>query len=139
MADPNGEYATTIGPDAVLKGELSFEKNLRMLGKVEGEITSPGTLLIGEGASLKGNAKVGSIQLDGTVKGNLTASDKVQLSSSSRLEGNLVTARLEVADGAVLVGQCTIGVNKQAGSAGPVMTTQKKPAVAVGAGEPRKK
>jgi len=45
------------------------------------------------------------------VKGNLTASNKVHLSASAKLEGDLQTARLEVAEGAVLVGRCTIGVN----------------------------
>lgn len=139
MADPNGEFSTTIGPDAVFKGELKFEKNLCLLGKVEGEISSSGTLVIGDSATLQGNAVVGSIRLDGTVKGNLTAKAKVQLSSSARLEGNLVTARLEVAEGAVLVGQCAIGVNSQGGSAGPVVTANKKPAVAAGAGELRRK
>ncbi len=111
MASSNDEFSTIIGPDAVIKGQLHFEKGLRLLGKVEGEIDSGGELLIGEGATLTGDAKAGTIRLDGRVKGNLTAKSKVQLSASARLEGDLHTARLEVAEGAVLVGRCTIGVD----------------------------
>ena len=111
MAAQNGEFSTTIGPDALFKGQLRFEKGLRLLGKLEGEIESKGQLHIGEGALLTGDARAGTIQLDGQVKGNLIADTKVHLSASARLEGDLETARLEVAEGAVLVGRCTIGVD----------------------------
>ena len=110
MAASNSEFSTTIGPDAVFKGQLQFEKGLRLLGKLEGEIDSKGELVIGEGATLNGDARAGTIRLDGKVKGNLTAESRVQLSASARLEGDLQTARLEVAEGAVLIGRCAIGV-----------------------------
>ncbi len=111
MATGNEDYTTTIGPDAVFKGELQFEKGVKLLGRMEGAIISNGTLAIGEGAKLLGDAKAGTIRLEGEVKGNLSASNKVHLSASAKLEGDLQTARLEVAEGAVLVGRCTIGVN----------------------------
>lgn len=111
MADQNNEFPTTIGADAVFKGQLQFEKGVRLLGKFEGEITSEGQLIIADGASLTGEVKAASIQVDGQVKGNLTASGKVRLSASARLEGDLHTNRLEVAEGAILVGRCVVGVN----------------------------
>jgi cytoskeletal protein CcmA (bactofilin family) len=115
MAQSSEEYSTTIGPDAVFKGgELRFDKTLRLLGKLEGQIVSEGDLMIGQGARLTGDAKVGTLRLDGEVKGNLTANSKVHLSSTARLEGDLQTAKLEVAEGAVLVGRCVIGVNGKA-------------------------
>jgi cytoskeletal protein CcmA (bactofilin family) len=117
MAVHNEDFSTTIGEDAVFKGQLRFEKGLRLLGKLEGEIDSKGQLVIGEGAMLAGDAKAGTIRVDGQVKGNLTAESKVQLSASAKLEGDLQTARLEVAEGAVLVGRCTIGVNGRQPSA----------------------
>ena len=122
MADTNAEFPTTIGADAVFKGELHFEKGLNVLGKFEGEIDSKGSLLVAEGALLRGDVKAGTIRIDGQVKGNLTASTKVLLSSSASVEGDLTAARLEVAEGAVMVGRCTIGVNGQNKTAGPVKT-----------------
>jgi cytoskeletal protein CcmA (bactofilin family) len=130
----NNEFSTTIGPDAIIKGQLHFEKGLQLLGKVEGEIESAGQLVIGDGATLTGDAKAGTIRLDGKVKGNLTAESRVQLSASARLEGDLCTARLEVAEGAVLVGRCSIGVE---GNGQAKETAASKPAAApvpVGAG-----
>ena len=140
MAGSREEFSTTIGADAVFKGQLQFENGLRLLGKLEGEITSGGQLVIGEGATLTGDAKADIIRLDGRVKGNLKANKKVQLSASARLEGDLETARLEVAEGAVLVGRCAIGVNGRgsgvdkskgasapSGSPGPTVTKQDAP------------
>lgn len=139
MPSQDGEFSTTIGPDAVFKGELTFEKDLRLLGKIEGAIMSTGSLLIGDGATLNGDAKAGTIRLDGNVKGNLTAVNKVQLSASARLEGDLHTARLEVAEGAVLVGMCSIGVNGTNATSNPSTAPEKKPAPNVKAGDSRKR
>ena len=83
MGTGNEDYTTTIGPDAVFKGELQFEKGVQLLGRMEGAIVSDGTLMIGEGAKLLGDAKAGTIRLEGEVKGNLTASNKVPLSASA--------------------------------------------------------
>lgn len=110
MSDNHNEFPTVLGADAVFKGELTFEKGMRLLGKFEGQITSDGQLMVAEGAGLNGDVKAASIRIDGQVKGNLTASSKVQLAASARLEGDLQTARLEVAEGAVLIGRCVVGV-----------------------------
>jgi cytoskeletal protein CcmA (bactofilin family) len=110
MSEPtNGEYPTIIGPDAVFKGALSFEKGVRLLGQFEGEIQSKGNLLVAEGARLAGDVKAGSVRIDGTVSGNLETSGKIQLSATAKLEGDLRGARLEVADGATFVGRVVVG------------------------------
>ena len=111
MADSTNEFPTTLGADAVFKGQLQFEKGVKLLGKFEGEISSEGQLLVAEGATLTGDVKAGSVRVDGQIKGNLNAATKVQLSASARLEGDVQTQRLEVAEGAVLVGRCVVGVN----------------------------
>jgi len=113
MADSSNEFPTTLGADAVFKGQLQFEKGVKLLGKFDGEISSEGQLVIAEGATLTGDVKAGSVRVDGQVKGNLHATTKVQLSASARLEGDVQTQRLEVAEGAVLVGRCVVGVNGQ--------------------------
>ena len=52
MADANQEFPTILGPDATFKGELSFEKGMRLQGKFEGKINSPGRLHIAREAKL---------------------------------------------------------------------------------------
>ena len=112
MADANGEYPTVIGPDASVKGEVKFEKGLRLLGQFDGEIATKGNLLVAEGARLTGEVKAGSVRIDGTMSGNLEVTGKVHLTASAKLEGDLRTARLEVADGATFVGRVAVGTDK---------------------------
>lgn len=114
MTDTNNEFPTILGADAVFKGELRFEKGMKLLGKFEGQINSDGQLVVADGAALTGDAKAGTVRIEGQVKGNVSAGTKVQLSASARLEGDLQTQRLEVAEGAVLIGRCVVGVNGQA-------------------------
>jgi len=136
MADQNQEFPTTLGADAVFKGQLHFEKGVRLLGKFEGEIDSEGQLVIAEGASLTGEVKAASIRVDGQVKGNLSATGKVQLSASAKLEGDLHTNRLEVAEGAVLVGRCVVGTNGAAKPGADVKTVT-RPTEFVSASRPK--
>ena len=105
MANPDNDFPTTIGPDAFFKGHLKFEKGARLLGRFEGEISSTGELVVAQGARINADVKVDSIRIDGELKGNLNVAAKVQLSSSGRVEGDIQASRLEVAEGAVLIGQ----------------------------------
>lgn len=109
MAETNGEFATTIGQDASFNGKLQFEKGARILGSFDGEITTKGQLMIANTGKLAGEAQAGNIRVEGQVNGNLTASGKIQLTESARLEGDITATKLEVAEGAVLVGRCSIG------------------------------
>lgn len=111
MADSTNEFPTTIGADAVFKGHLEFEKSVRLLGKFDGEIKTGGELYVAQGATLIGDVKTGTIRIEGQVKGNIEAKSRVQLTSSARLEGDVQAQRLEVEEGAVLIGRCVVGVN----------------------------
>lgn len=136
---------TTLGTDAKFKGELEFEKGVRLLGSFEGEIKSKGELLIAEGANLSGEVNAGSINIDGDVRGNLKAGAKVVLSATGHLEGDICATRLEVADGAVLIGRCVVGVdangkpNKNNKPAAPAAATNNNGAANLAAAAPVKK
>jgi len=109
MANANGEYPTVIGSDARIKGELYFEKGVRIEGTFEGEIKSKGSLAIAEGAKVHANIEAANLRLDGECKGNVQVSEKLQLMATARMEGDLRTSRLEIADGAIFVGNVIVG------------------------------
>ena len=123
MADiGNQEYPTVLGPDAVFKGELSFEKGLRLQGKFEGKITTAGRLHIAKEARMQADVESGAIIVEGEVKGNLTASDRIELKQTARYEGDLRATKLTVEEGAAFTGHVTgypcgsrviTGLNKQ--------------------------
>ena len=69
-----GDFTTVIGSDAVFKGELAFEKGVRVDGKVEGKITTKGNLAISQAGKLQADVQAGNIVVEGQVNGNLGAS-----------------------------------------------------------------
>ena len=82
MAEPgNQDFPTTIGADASFKGELTFEKGLRLMGRFEGKINTPGRLHIAREAKMQADVDAGAIVVEGDVRGNLTAATA---SSSSK-------------------------------------------------------
>ena len=109
MADSPQDFPTILGPDASFKGELSFEKGMRLLGKMEGKINTPGRLHVSKEAKMQCDVDAGAITVEGDVNGNLTAGDRVELKQSARYQGDLRSSRLVVDEGAILVGHVTVG------------------------------
>jgi cytoskeletal protein CcmA (bactofilin family) len=103
------DYPTILGADSSFKGELSFEKGVRLHGKLEGKITSTGRLHVAKEARLHADVEAGSITIEGEVHGNLTATDKIELKSSTRFEGDLTASKLVVDEGAAFKGHVTVG------------------------------
>ena len=103
------EYPTILGPDASFKGELSFEKGMRLHGRMEGKITTAGRLHVAKEAKMQADVEAGAIVVEGDIKGNLVASDRIELKQSTRYEGDLTASKLVVEEGAVFRGHVTVG------------------------------
>ena len=104
-----GEAQTVIGPDAKFKGELSFEKGVRVLGSFEGNITTKGTLDIAAGANVNADVEAGNVIIEGDIKGNLAASDLIELKNTAKIQGDIRCGRLVVVEGANFIGHCHVG------------------------------
>jgi cytoskeletal protein CcmA (bactofilin family) len=120
MADNSGtEFPTIIGPDASFKGELTFDKGLRLQGKFEGKINSGGRLHVAREARMQADVDAAQIIVEGEVRGNLSASDRVELKASARCEGDLRASKLVVDEGAVYSGNVTVGPDAVKGGPRP--------------------
>ncbi|HVP11481.1 MAG TPA: polymer-forming cytoskeletal protein [Phycisphaerae bacterium] len=108
-AEANGEFPTVIGADAKFKGELSFDKGVRIEGAFDGHITSKGILHVAEGAKVTANIEASNVKVEGECKGNLIVSEKLHLLATAKMEGDLRTNRLEINDGAIFVGNVVVG------------------------------
>ena len=105
----NNDFPTILGPDASFKGDLTFEKGMRLHGKFEGNIMTPGRLHVSKEAKMQADVDAGAITIEGDVKGKLSATDRVELKQSARYEGDLTASKLVVDEGAVLSGHVTVG------------------------------
>ncbi len=104
-----GEFPTILGPDANFKGELSFEKGMRLMGKFEGKVNTPGRLHVAKEAKMSADVEAGGIVVEGEVHGNLSANDRIELKNSARYEGDLRASKLIVEEGAAFSGHVTVG------------------------------
>lgn len=109
MADNNQESLTVLGPDASFKGELSFEKGMRLHGRFEGKITTPGRVHVAREARMQADVEAGSMLIEGDVRGNLVVNDRVELKQTARYEGDLRATKLVMEEGAVFSGCVSVG------------------------------
>jgi cytoskeletal protein CcmA (bactofilin family) len=119
MADTTSQdFPTILGPDASFKGELTFEKGMRLHGKFDGTINTPGRVHVSKEAKMQANVDAGAVIVEGDVHGNLSANDRIELKQTARYEGDLRASRLVVDEGAILVGHVTVGPDAVKGKPG---------------------
>ena len=105
---------TTLGKETDFNGVMRFRDSLKIDGSFSGEIVSSGFLYIEQGATITANIRVGSIVVGGTVKGNIEATEKLEMLSTGKVYGNIRTGKLKIADGVVFEGKCEMIRNPQA-------------------------
>jgi cytoskeletal protein CcmA (bactofilin family) len=100
------KITTTLGKETSFDGVLRFKESLKIDGTFEGQIESPGFLYIENGATVKADIKVGSVVVGGVVRGNIEASERLEMLTTGKVFGNIRTAKLNIADGVVFEGKC---------------------------------
>ena len=95
----------TIGKSLVIKGEVTGSESLYIDGRVEGSINLAGNrVTVGRNGVVAANINAREIVVLGKVRGNLTASDRVDIRSDGSLTGDVVAARISIEDGAYFKG-----------------------------------
>jgi cytoskeletal protein CcmA (bactofilin family) len=105
---------TTLGRETEFNGVMRFRDSLKIDGTFSGEIVSSGFLYVEQGASITANIRVGSVVVGGTVKGNIEATEKLEMLATGKVYGNIRTGKLKIADGVVFEGKCEMIRNPQA-------------------------
>ena len=95
---------TFIGPGAVFKGLLGFEGTVCIDGKFEGQVDTIGTLIIGEAGEIIADIDAGTVICKGKVKGDVTATIKVEMHPLSKITGNVKSPSLSIEIGAKVEG-----------------------------------
>lgn len=101
-----GVIETILGKETHFEGTLQFKKPLQIAGEFTGEIESQGYLLISEGAKVKANIKAHTVVVGGLIIGNVFATHRLEMLPTGKVQGNIKTAKLQIADGVVFDGNC---------------------------------
>ena len=127
----------TIGKSLVIKGEVTGSESLYIDGRVEGSINLSGNrVTIGRNGVVAANISAREIVVLGKVRGDLTASDRVDIRSDGSLTGDVVAARISIEDGAFFKGGIDIRKagktdSKPEEATKSVSTASPEPAIAV--------
>lgn len=89
-----------------LQGELLFEETFRIDGRFQGKIRSGSELILGDTADVTGEIEVGRLSVNGSLKGTVRATERVELHSRARVEADVTTPVLKIEEGARFDGSC---------------------------------
>ena len=100
-----GESKTILGSNALFKGELTFKDTLCIDGEFEGKLTTSGMLIVAEQGSILADIETGTVICKGKIRGNIIASQKVEIHSTGKILGDVHTPALMIELGAVFKGK----------------------------------
>ena len=106
-----GINVVNLGADDVLQGRLEVQGDLKIAGKVEGELRATGNVTIDSSASVQASIEGSNVSVRGQVTGSVTAR-RLTLGGNGRLNGDVKVGRLSVEDGAALNGNVTMSQEK---------------------------
>jgi len=102
------DFDTILSSDIDFTGSLRFEKPFLIRGKVSGEINATGLLVIDEDAVVNANINALRVLIRGQVKGDITAVEKVEVTVTGRLAGNVISPEIYMETGCIFNGHCTM-------------------------------
>jgi len=109
MKQDSEEVNVFWGKDAFLKGKMTSEGIFRFDGKVEGEIFHRGTLIVGETAVIKGKVEATTLILNGTLEGEVSTKERMEIHASGKLYGTIFTPIFVIQDGGIFEGNSKMG------------------------------
>jgi cytoskeletal protein CcmA (bactofilin family) len=109
VAEEISNSSNTIGKGTLLEGNIETYGNIRIEGKVIGNIKSKSKVALGNASHVDGNIIALNADIEGEVKGRLEVAELLVLKATAVINGDIVTGKLVVEPGAVFNGGCKMG------------------------------
>lgn len=111
VAEEISNSSNTIGKGTFLEGNIETYGNIRVEGKVVGNVKSKSKVALGNSSHVQGNIIAQNADIEGEVRGKLEVSELLVLKATSIINGDIVTGKLVVEPGAVFNGSCKMGAS----------------------------
>ncbi len=99
--------STLLGRDTVIEGTLAFKETIRIDGRISGKlISSDGTVIVGENASLEADIQVAVAVIRGKINGRVEASQRVEIYAPAQVNGDICAPSIAIDSGVVFNGNC---------------------------------
>lgn len=106
LSVPVSNFAVTgvIDQGCEFEGKLCFQGTVRISGTFRGEIYTPDTLIVGEGARVQAQIDAGTVIISGEVTGSVRAKHRVEIHQPAIFRGDILTPSLRVDEGVIFEG-----------------------------------
>jgi cytoskeletal protein CcmA (bactofilin family) len=104
-APPGAANATVVARSNRVEGTILGAGDVRVEGQLKGAVDSSGLLLIAEKGRVEGKINARAVTVSGTVVGDVSAAERIELEASAKVEGNITAPRILINDGATFDGQ----------------------------------
>ena len=104
--------STLIEVGTLIKGEIIFDNELFIMGEVEGDLNSDSDLaklVVSKTGKVQGEIRVPNVVVNGTIVGNVRASEKLEISGTARIFGDLHYSTIEIQGGSLITGRLVAG------------------------------
>ncbi|NNC95461.1 MAG: polymer-forming cytoskeletal protein [Chitinophagales bacterium] len=120
-ANSNGlKVRNTFASGTVIHGEIKSEGDIRIDGKVHGTLISKAKVVIGASGVVEGDVFCQNASIEGEVNGKIEVAELLDLKKSAKIDGDIITKKIVVEEGASFNGTCNMGAKK------PVFNGQQK-------------
>ena len=109
VAEELSNSSNTIGKGTTIEGNIETYGNLRVDGRVVGNIVTKSKLVLGQTSEVDGNILAQNAEVFGEIKGKIEVSDLLILKPSAVIRGDILTSKLIVETGAIFNGGCKMG------------------------------
>ena len=110
----SGNLDTLIGSKTIFEGVLMSNESLCIEGTVKGKVECRGSVVVGQGGKVKADIIAESAFIGGQVNGNITTQKRLEITSAGRVQGDIETPCLVIAEGVVFEGSCRMVTEKSA-------------------------
>ena len=109
MSQTTNNAVSVLISSTIIEGNIDTEMDLRLEGKVVGQITVNGKVVLGNTGVVEGTLTASEAVIHGHVKGNISIHGLLHLASTAIIEGDISASQFSVDEGAVYQGKCNIG------------------------------
>jgi cytoskeletal protein CcmA (bactofilin family) len=114
MSEPLSTERTFFSAGTRIEGTLELDGEVKLEGHIKGKVTGTGVIIIGERADLQADVFAPSIVVHGMVRGQIHASDRLELHRTAQVKGMIQAARIRIDEGAAFEGECRMAAGKDA-------------------------
>lgn len=110
-----------ITTGTVIKGEITSDSDLRIDGRIDGNLTCKGKLVLGQEGVIKGEVFCQNAEIMGKIEGKMQVTELLSLKSTAKIQGDIKTSRLAIEPNAIFSGTCDMAKSVSQPTVDPIL------------------